>query len=117
MYLDSSNTYDQVTRDLERLWPKLNAQGILAGHDFTKAHPGVRRAVMRFAVDRGLKLYLTDVQTLRKDVEGRDIPSCCPSWYFVKQAKARQDGGGGVDGAAIPVELAVPDVNSGIGRV
>ena len=56
-------------------------RGILAGHDFTRAHKGVSDAVTQFAIEHELTLYLTQVQYEREDVQGNMIPPCCPSWY------------------------------------
>ena len=64
--------------------PTIHHRGILAGHDFTRAHLGVAHAVSEFAVRHGLTLYLTQVQVKRVDVQGNEIPPCCPSWYFFK---------------------------------
>ena len=47
---------------LDTLWGRVQPGGILAGHDFTRAHEGVARAVCEFAVRHELTVYLTQVK-------------------------------------------------------
>lgn len=54
VFIDGSHVYDDVRDDIAAWWPRVEAQGILAGHDID--HPkdlrgvwGVRRAVEEFA--------------------------------------------------------------------
>ena len=103
VYLDADLTFAAISKQLSSYWGKLAAGGIIAGHDFTRAHPGVAEAVVHFAETQGKKLFLTGVQKARKDVLGNDIPPCCPSWYIVKS--------GGSD-TAIDFEAAIERVAS-----
>lgn len=48
VFLDGCHLYEEVRRDLESWYPKLRAGGVLAGHDYTPAWPGVVRAVEEF---------------------------------------------------------------------
>jgi len=45
IYIDGQHTYDDVARDLNLYLPKLKRGGILGGHDYVGAWPGVVRAV------------------------------------------------------------------------
>ena len=85
IYLDDEHSYATVSKQLLTYWRKLAPGGIIAGHDFTRANSGVAEAVVHFAETMGRRLFLTGVQTARKDVMGNDIPPCCPSWYLVKE--------------------------------
>lgn len=49
VFLDASHDYQAVAADLAAWWPRVREGGILAGHDFSDRHPGVARAVQRFA--------------------------------------------------------------------
>ena len=67
VYLDAAHTYDAVARDLAAAEPKLKADGLICGHDYTRwASSGVNRwgvveAVNEFCVRRGWEmLYLTN---------------------------------------------------------
>ena len=105
VYVDANHGEAAVADDLARYWPKVRPGGVMAGHDYTKAHAGVARAVHAFLADGphdgawrwgdgsalggagpAPTLYLTDVQVPRADVHGALIPPCCPSWYFMKPA-------------------------------
>lgn len=58
-YLDAAHDYDSVRQDLHLWWDRLQAEGILAGHDFDGEHAGVRRAIEEFADEVGRTVYLT----------------------------------------------------------
>lgn len=73
----------------QQVWPKLQPGAMLAGHDYTRAHASVARAVNKWAASQGLQLFLTDVQKSRPDVRGNEIPPCCPSWYLFKPTTTR----------------------------
>jgi len=95
-YLDGDHDAESVGKELAALWPKLAPGGMLAGHDFTRAHAGVAAAVLHFArhaatatmghgsVRSDVTLFVTDVQKPRLDVRGLELPPCCPSWYLFK---------------------------------
>lgn len=75
VYIDANHAEQAVSRDLELWWPLLAAGGILSGSTYTDDKDGrvhVKKAVDRFAVGIGAKVYLTH----------DDMP---PSWFIFKQ--------------------------------
>ena len=69
VYIDGSHVEADVAADLAAWWDVLPPYGMLAGHDYDAAHPGVVAAVNRFAQERDLCVRLT---------HETDFP---PSWY------------------------------------
>jgi hypothetical protein len=59
VYIDASHEESDVLADLMGWWEVLSDGGILAGHDYDPAHPGVINAVQAFAKDRQLIVRLT----------------------------------------------------------
>lgn len=60
VYIDGSHKEADVRADMEAWWAALpEDRGMLAGHDWDEAHPGVRAAVEAFARERDLAVYLT----------------------------------------------------------
>lgn len=49
-YIDASHTYENVRQDVADWWPDVKVDGLLCGHDFSAAYPGVIRAISEFAV-------------------------------------------------------------------
>jgi len=48
IYIDANHSYEYVSEDI-RIWmPKLKPNSLLAGHDYSRKHPGVVRAVHEF---------------------------------------------------------------------
>lgn len=45
VYIDGNHRYDWVRNDIITYWPKIKDGGQLAGHDFKKGEPGIRKAV------------------------------------------------------------------------
>jgi len=45
VFVDAQHTYDDTVQILRAFVPKLRRGGVLAGHDYSDAFPGVRRAV------------------------------------------------------------------------
>lgn len=76
VYLDGSHDEADVLADMKTWWEVLPETGLLAGHDYDNAHPGVVGAVHRFAEDRGLIVRLTHETTSP------------PSWYIYKTEPA-----------------------------
>ncbi len=56
VFLDASHDEASVLADLEAWYPKVRPGGLLAGHDFDPAIPGVSRALLRFTAIRGLTI-------------------------------------------------------------
>lgn len=56
VYLDGDHSYSAVVQDIESWWPKIISGGLLGGHDFSHAWPGVVQAVTEFSVNSKLKL-------------------------------------------------------------
>lgn len=71
VYIDGAHRYEAVKADLEMWWEVLSWRGILAGHDYHPALPGVIRAVNEFAELHDLSVYLTSDDQF-------------PSWYVYK---------------------------------
>jgi hypothetical protein len=88
VYVDGNHYYEYVKNDLNDFWSKLAPGGVMAGHDFTDAYDkGVKRAVNEFVAQKGVKLFITNVMTPRKDITNNPketLPACCPSFYFFK---------------------------------
>lgn len=72
VYIDGSHEEDDVTADLTAWWDVLPPHGMIAGHDYDPAHPGVVAAVDRFARERDCVVRLT---------QETDFP---PSWYIYR---------------------------------
>lgn len=72
VYIDGAHDYENVKKDIEIWWKELTLNGMLAGHDYDKAHPDVIRAVTEFASDNNLVVRLT---------QETDFP---PSWYIYR---------------------------------
>jgi len=64
VYIDGCHKYEFVKNDIKNYYPKLKIGGVLGGHDmfngFSEVHDGVIKAVIEFAVDNDLKLYIED---------------------------------------------------------
>ena len=72
VYIDGSHEEADVAADLAAWWDVLPPYGMLAGHDYDPAHPGVVAAVDRFARERDCVVRLT---------QETDFP---PSWYIYR---------------------------------
>lgn len=59
VYIDGLHDYESVKSDIADWWPMVNANGVLAGHDYSGSTPGVMQAVNEFVADKKLKLKLT----------------------------------------------------------
>lgn len=61
IFLDGSHAYEDVAADIAAWWPKVEAGGVLSGHDF--GHPrdgkqfGVKQAVTEFAEKANLDVH------------------------------------------------------------
>jgi hypothetical protein len=56
LYIDVNHKYEFVKADIANYYPLLKEGGILAGHDYVDAWPGVIRAVHEFSQMHGLKV-------------------------------------------------------------
>lgn len=56
IYLDGDHRYKNISEELEAYWKKVKRGGILSGHDFSSAVPGVVQAVTEFVIRNSLKL-------------------------------------------------------------
>ena len=56
VFLDASHDESSVRQDLAAWWPRLHAEAIMAGHDFSADHPGLIAAVTGFAERQGLRV-------------------------------------------------------------
>ena len=45
VYIDGMHTYDQCKKDIQNYLPLIKATGIIAGHDYSSAFPGVKKSV------------------------------------------------------------------------
>jgi len=78
IYIDANHSYDFVKADINAWYPKLNVNGILAGHDYLvgrHGRDGVKKAVDEFCFKNNNKLYITG-----------GTKRCPPSWYFIKES-------------------------------
>lgn len=46
IFIDANHTYEFVSKDIAAFLPKMKPGGIMSGHDFNGAHPGVVQAVI-----------------------------------------------------------------------
>jgi hypothetical protein len=85
IYVDATHTYESVLSDLNDYLPKLKSDGILAGHDFIKDFPGVKKAVNQFAKENKLK-FLTSGRIIvhSKDIRGPNRHSST-DWALVRK--------------------------------
>jgi predicted O-methyltransferase YrrM len=67
VYIDGNHSYEYVRDDLNNYYPLLKEGGILAGDDMD--WDGVSQAIIEFAVNNSLQLYLEPYH---------------PDWYFIK---------------------------------
>ena len=61
VFLDASHDYDNVKLDVMCWYPKVKQGGILAGHDYNGAWPGVIKAVNEFALKYKYTIRTSDV--------------------------------------------------------
>lgn len=57
-FIDANHTYEYVSKDIAALLPKMKDGGIIAGHDFNAAHPGVVQAV--------IEAFIGDINVFRE---------------------------------------------------
>jgi len=61
IFIDGSHEYADVLNDIESMLPLLLPGGIIAGHDYSPAHPGVQDAVNellpKFSVEPGTRIW------------------------------------------------------------
>ena len=57
VYIDGDHTYEGVSTDCEIWWEKLQARGILCGHDYDKYESDVVQAVNDFAKKVGREIH------------------------------------------------------------
>jgi len=60
VYLDTTHEYERTLAELEAARHVVKPGGIIAGHDMSRAFPGVVRAVTEFVEKHGLKLKIYD---------------------------------------------------------
>ena len=58
VFIDASHKYEMVKADIEAWYPKVKSGGILGGHDYCTAEPGVMKAVDEAVIKYGWKLEL-----------------------------------------------------------
>jgi predicted O-methyltransferase YrrM len=45
VFIDANHEYSHIRKDIDKWIPKVKTGGIIAGHDYSDAHPGVKQAV------------------------------------------------------------------------
>lgn len=60
IFIDAGHSYEDVKNDLDKWYPKLKENGIIAGHDFSQAWPGVIMAVNEWASKNNVIFSLTE---------------------------------------------------------
>ena len=68
VYIDGNHAYEFVKKDIHLYYPKVRSDGVIGGHDFSAAFPGIVRAVLEFAEEKNLQLH------------GRET-----DWWFIKK--------------------------------
>jgi hypothetical protein len=71
VYIDAAHDYDSVCADLAAWYPKLALGGLIGGHDYISAWPGVIRAVDEFRAMHSLDIvtFPDGSYVLRKGLE------------------------------------------------
>jgi len=67
VYIDGNHEYEQCLNDIHLYYPKVAADGVIAGHDFGNVSPGVISAATRFSVEHNIQLMVQQ-----------------PDWWFDK---------------------------------
>jgi hypothetical protein len=60
VYIDTSHTYEHTAAELAAALRPVRPGGIIAGHDFSRAHEGVIQAVIEFVRDHQSKIEIFD---------------------------------------------------------
>jgi len=58
IFIDASHDYENVKADLAVWYPKLKSNGVIGGHDYATAAPGVVKAVDEFVLEYKLNLQI-----------------------------------------------------------
>jgi predicted O-methyltransferase YrrM len=76
IYLDAGHTKEELAADIKAWWPHLRVDGILAGHDYGIAFPGVKEAVDGFVSFMGheVAVSLSGDVVWSIEMSGRDAP-------------------------------------------
>lgn len=61
VFIDADHVYENVKKDIQAWLPKIKPGGIIAGHDYCEAHPGVIQAVHEVFADDFNKEYLDEL--------------------------------------------------------
>ena len=56
VFIDAMHTYEGCKGDIAAYFPKVKKGGIISGHDYADAHPGVIKAVDEFFKEKKLKV-------------------------------------------------------------
>jgi len=100
VFIDADHEQISVLKDMDYWWPKVKPEGILAGHDYSGIHPGVKAAVDQFVFEeKGIKLCTTELDQIWEGVT-------ISSWYFQKPgyhyAQAEEDCNSPTGSSCIP---------------
>ena len=71
VYIDAKHDYENVAKDISLWFRKVVSGGIISGHDFSYALPGVVHAVTEFSHSHNLEFSLTKDEM--------------PSWWAIKR--------------------------------
>lgn len=86
IYIDGSHVYENVLTDLKAWFPLIAVNGIFAGHDYDKTHPGVIRAVNEFCDSIGQPhIYVTTDEQASWFFYAGNEPKTLIRRYFVDQ--------------------------------
>ena len=56
VFIDADHCYTSCSADIKAWYPKVRKGGVVSGHDYSRLHPGVRRAVDEFCGDHKYRL-------------------------------------------------------------
>jgi cephalosporin hydroxylase len=61
VFIDANHLYECVLQDIKAWLPKIKDGGIIAGHDYSGAYPGVEQAVSEIFGDKVDKNYINEL--------------------------------------------------------
>lgn len=94
IYIDGNHSYDAVSDDLNKWYPKLKKGGLIAGDDYTSKPEeltfnymfGVKKAVDEFAIKmkKNISIDLHGDWYYKSMLNGKEVLYPSRNWYFIK---------------------------------
>jgi len=67
VYIDGNHKYNHVKEDILKWLPKVNPNGVIAGHDYNHAYEGVIKAVDEIFSKDNIQLFPDSSWMVKKD--------------------------------------------------